>query len=193
MIKSSKKMNFSVLPNVISIIRIILTVPIVIALLKEQYLLTLVLFLVAGISDALDGWIAKHFSLQSRMGSILDPVADKVLLTCTFITLYWIEILPLWILMIIFVRDVIIIAGALGYFIGEESTESDLLEPSLISKVNTVLQITLVLYLLLIQLYIGIEGIQDMVLIIVATSTALSGADYGLLWVKKFILQETKK
>ncbi len=95
--------------------------------------------------------------------------------------------------MIIFVRDVIIIAGALGYFLGEEGSESDLLEPSLISKVNTVLQITLVLYLLLIQLYIGIDGIQDMVLIIVATSTVLSGADYGLLWVKKFILQESKK
>jgi cardiolipin synthase len=153
----------------------------------------LLLFLVAGISDALDGWIAKHFSLQSRLGSILDPVADKVLLTCTFITLYWIEILPLWLLMIIFVRDVIIIAGALGYFLGEENSGSGLLEPSLISKVNTVLQIALVLYLLLIQLYIGIDGIQDMVLIIVATSTVLSGADYGLLWVKRFILQETKK
>jgi cardiolipin synthase len=51
----------------------------------------------------------------------------------------------------------------------------------------------LVLYLLLIELYIGIDGIQEMVFIIVATSTALSGADYGLLWVKKFILQETKK
>ena len=68
------------LPNALSIIRIILTVPIVIALLKEQYLLTLLLFLVAGISDALDGWIAKQFSLQSRLGSILDPVADKVLI-----------------------------------------------------------------------------------------------------------------
>jgi len=186
-------MSFSILPNALSIIRIILTVPIIIALLKEQYLLTLLLFLVAGISDALDGWIAKHFSLQSRLGSILDPVADKVLLTCTFITLYWIEILPLWLLMIIFVRDVIIIAGALGYFLGEENSGSGLLEPSLISKVNTVLQIALVLYLLLIQLYIGIDGIQDMVLIIVATSTVLSGADYGLLWVKRFILQETKK
>ena len=181
------------LPNVLSIIRIILTVPIVIALLKEQYLLTLLLFLVAGVSDALDGWIAKQFSLQSRLGSILDPVADKVLLTFSFVALYWIEVLPLWLLMIIFVRDVIIIAGALGYFLGDENSESDLLEPSLISKVNTVLQIALVLYLLIIQIYVVIDGFQDMVFIIVATSTALSGADYGLLWVKKFILQESKK
>ena len=186
-------MSFSMLPNALSIIRIILTVPIVIALLKEQYLLTLLLFLVAGVSDALDGWIAKQFSLQSRLGSILDPVADKVLLTCSFVALYWIEVLPLWLLMIIFVRDVIIIAGALGYFLGDENSESDLLEPSLISKVNTVLQIALVLYLLIIQIYDGIDGFQDMVFIIVATSTALSGADYGLLWVKKFILQESKK
>jgi len=92
------------LPNALSIIRIILTVPIVIALLKEQYLLTMLLFLVAGITDALDGWIAKQFYLQSRLGSILDPVADKILLTCTFITLYWVGVLPLWLLMIIFVR-----------------------------------------------------------------------------------------
>ena len=95
--------------------------------------------------------------------------------------------------MIIFVRDVIIIAGALGYFLGDMSAESGLLEPSLISKVNTVLQISLVIYLLLIQFYIGIDGFQEMVFIIVATSTVLSGADYALLWVKKFILQETKK
>ena len=186
-------MSFSMLPNALSVIRIILTVPIVIALLKEQYLLTLLLFLLAGISDALDGWIAKQFSFQTRLGSILDPVADKVLLTCTFNALYWIEVMPLWLLMIIFVRDVIIIAGALGYFLGEMSAESDLLEPSLISKVNTVLQISLVLYLLLVQFYLSIDGFQDMIFIVVATSTALSGADYALLWVKKFILQETKK
>ena len=120
------------LPNALSIIRIILTVPIVIALLKEQYLLTLLLFLLAGITDALDGWIAKQFSFQSRLGSILDPMADKILLTCSFIALYWVEIMPLWLLMIIFVRDVIIVAGALGYFLGEISRDSDLLEPCLL-------------------------------------------------------------
>ena len=95
-------MSFSMLPNALSVIRIILTVPIVIALLKEQYLLTLLLFLVAGISDALDGWIAKQFSFQTRLGSLLDPVADKVLLTCTFIALYWVGRVPVWLLMIIF-------------------------------------------------------------------------------------------
>ena len=186
-------MGYSMLPNVLSVIRIILTVPVVIALLKGQYLLTLLLFLLAGISDALDGWIAKQFSFQTRLGSILDPMADKILLTCTFITLYWVGILPLWLLMLIFVRDVIIVAGALGYFLGEMTSDSELLQPTLISKFNTVLQIALVLFLLLIQIYVELSIFLEMVLIIVATSTGLSGADYMWLWIKKFILQESKK
>ena len=181
------------LPNALSIIRIILTVPIVIALLKGQYVLTVWLFLLAGVSDALDGWIAKQFSFQSRLGSILDPMADKILLTCTFLTLFWIEILPLWLLLLICVREIIIVAGALGYFLGEISGESDLLQPTLISKFNTVLQITLVLFLLLIQLAVEFAEWLEIVFIIVATSTALSGADYMWLWIKKFILQESKK
>ena len=186
-------MSYSMLPNALSVIRIILTVPVVIALLKEQYLLTLLLFLLAGISDALDGWIAKQFSFQTRLGSILDPMADKILLTCTFITLYWVGILPLWLLMLIFVRDVIIVAGALGYFLGEMNSDSELLQPTLISKFNTVLQIALVLFLLLIQIYVEFSIFLEMIFIIVATSTALSGADYMWLWTKKFILQESKK
>ena len=186
-------MSYSMLPNALSVIRIILTVPVVIALLKGQYVLTLLLFLLAGISDALDGWIAKQFSFQTRLGSILDPMADKILLTCTFITLYWVGILPLWLLMLIFVRDVIIVAGALGYFLGEITSDSELLQPTLISKFNTVLQIALVLFLLLIQIYVELSIFLEMVFIIVATSTGLSVADYMWLWIKKFILQESKK
>jgi len=181
------------LPNALSIIRIILTVPIVIALLKGQYVLTVWLFLLAGVTDALDGWIAKQFLFQSRLGSILDPMADKILLTCTFLTLYWVEILPLWLLILICAREIVIVAGALGYFLGEISGESGLLQPTLISKFNTVLQITLVVFLLLIQVAVEFAEWLEIVFIIVATSTALSGADYMWLWIKKFILQESKK
>jgi cardiolipin synthase len=96
-------------------------------------------------------------------------------------------------LLLICVRDVIIVAGALGYFLGEISEASDLLKPTLISKFNTVLQIALVLFLLLIQFTVEFDEWQEIVFIIVATSTALSGADYMWLWIKKFILQESKK
>ena len=136
-------MSFSMLPNALSILRIILTVPIVIALLKEQYFLVMVLFFSAGVTDALDGWLAKQYSLQSRLGSILDPMADKILLTCTFITLYWIAILPFWLLLLIFFRDLIIVAATVGYFLGQEESENERLQPTWISKLNTVLQIIL--------------------------------------------------
>ena len=108
-------------------------------------------------------------------------------------TLFWVGILPLWLLLLICVRDVIIVAGALGYFLGEISGSSGLLKPTLISKFNTVLQISLVLYLLLIQFTIEFDTWLEIVFIIVATSTALSGADYMWLWIKKFILQESKQ
>jgi cardiolipin synthase len=186
-------MSFAMLPNTLSILRIILTVPIVIAVLKEQYFLLLFLFTFAGITDALDGWIAKHYSLQSRLGSILDPTADKILLTCTFVSLYWVDLLPLWVLLIIFARDLIIVAAAVGYFLGEMTSESDLLEPSLISKFNTVLQILLVIYLILAQFHLELKIWLEIAFIIVATSTTLSGADYTWLWIRRFILQERNK
>jgi cardiolipin synthase len=109
------------------------------------------------------------------------------------VTLFWVGILPLWLLLLICARDVIIVAGALGYFLGEISGQSGFLKPTLISKFNTVLQIALVLFLLLIQLTIKFSESLEIVYIIVATSTALSGADYMWLWIKKFILQESKK
>ena len=120
-------------------------------------------------------------------------MADKILLTCTFLTLFWVGILPLWLLLLICAREIIIVAGALGYFLGEISGASGLLQPSLISKFNTVLQITLVVFLLLIQIAVEFSEWLEIVFIIVATSTALSGADYMWLWIKKFILQESKK
>jgi cardiolipin synthase len=186
-------MGFSMLPNALSILRIILTVPIVIALLKEQYFLVMILFFSAGVTDALDGWFAKQFSLQSRLGSILDPMADKILLTCTFITLYWIEILPLWLLLLVFFRDLIIVAATVGYFLGQEESENERLQPTWISKLNTVLQIILVLFVVLAQLQVSLIEWFEIAFIVVATSTALSGADYMWLWIRQFVLQETKK
>ena len=102
-------------------------------------------------------------------------------------------ILPLWLLLLIFVRDIIIVAGALGYFLGEVNESNELLKPTLISKFNTVLQIALILFLLVMQIYIELNTFKDMLYIVIATSTGLSGADYMWLWIKKFILQEAKK
>jgi Phosphatidylglycerophosphate synthase len=85
-------------------------------LLNHNYSLAIVLFFIAGVTDALDGWIAKRFSCQSRLGSILDPMADKLLLAGSFITLFVIGLLPLWLLILVFLRDVMIVAATVGYF-----------------------------------------------------------------------------
>ncbi|SMN10794.1 CDP-diacylglycerol--glycerol-3-phosphate 3-phosphatidyltransferase [uncultured Candidatus Thioglobus sp.] len=186
-------MGLSSLPNALSILRIILTVPIVLTLLNEQYFWAMVLFFIAGISDALDGWIAKRYSFQTRFGSILDPAADKLLLVSSFITLHIIGLLPLWLLALIFLRDLMIVSGTVGSFMSSEDSKNDLLTPSKLSKINTMLQITLVLFLVVSQLSSALSTWDTIFFIIVATSTVLSGADYIWIWIEKAIFQEKQK
>ncbi len=185
-------MNFSSVPNVLSILRIILTLPVVMTLLNHQYFLAMVLFFIAGITDALDGWIAKRYSFESRLGSILDPAADKLLLVSSFITLFVIGLLPMWLLILIFLRDLMIVSGTVGCFIGTGETKSELLSPSKLSKINTALQIALVLFLVVVQIYPIQEQWVTIAFIIIATSTVLSGADYVWIWMEKVISQERK-
>ena len=145
-------MNFSQLPNALTILRIILTVPIVYYLLKEQYTTALIILLIAGGTDSLDGWVAKRFNFQSRLGSILDPLADKILLISSFITLFVLNLIPVWLLIAIILRDVLIVAGTVGYIYALNEKEHKLLEPSNLSKLNTALQIALLLFLVIDQL-----------------------------------------
>jgi cardiolipin synthase len=186
-------MNFSSVPNALSILRIILTVPVVLTLLNHQYFLAIILFFVAGITDALDGWIAKRYGFQSRLGSILDPAADKLLLVSSFIVLYIIDLLPMWLLVLIFLRDVMIVSGAIGRFIGAGVSEKELLAPSKLSKINTALQILLVLFLVLTQIYPVLTSWTTAFFVIIATSTVLSGVDYVWIWIEKAISQEKNK
>ncbi len=186
-------MNISSLPNALSILRIILTVPVVLFLLNHEFSWAIMLFFIAGITDALDGWIAKRFSCQTRLGSILDPVADKLLLVSSFVTLHIIGFLPLWLLAFIFIRDLMIVSGTVGSFMGDSESENILLSPSKLSKFNTTLQITLVLFLAATGLYPSLSEWHTILFIIVATSTVLSGADYIWIWIEKAILQEKQK
>ena len=130
------------IPNVITILRIFLVIPVVWALLDGRYTLALWLFAVAGASDGLDGFLAKQFHWTSRLGAILDPLADKLLLVSTFVALGWQGLLPLWLVAVVLGRDVVIVAGAVAYHLLFGSFE---LHPTLISKVNTFCQILLVI------------------------------------------------
>ncbi|MCX4188170.1 CDP-alcohol phosphatidyltransferase family protein [Methylophaga sp. OBS4] len=176
-------MNRKDIPNLISIMRIVLVGPVVWALATEQYVLALILFAVAGISDGLDGFLAKHFHWESRLGSLLDPIADKLLLVASFATLTWLGLLPLWLLWLVLARDLIIISGGLVYHYCIGQFE---LTPLWSSKINTTLQIALVLLVLIQQQWL--QGLQLVVTIgiwLVVASVINSGTEYVLVWGKR--------
>lgn len=161
-------------------LRIVLVAPVVWALGTEQFALALILFAVAGISDGLDGFLAKHYHWESRLGSILDPIADKLLLVASFATLTWLGALPVWLLWLVIARDLIIIGGGLAYHYKVGQFD---LTPLWSSKINTTLQIALILLVIVQQQWF--EGLDQLVTIgiwLVVASVINSGTEYVLVW-----------
>ncbi len=130
------------IPNLITLIRIMITAPIAVALLHQRLLATLILFAIAALSDALDGFLARRFGWQSELGAILDPIADKLLLATVLISLTVLGLVPLWLMAAALARDAVIVAGAAAYrlFIGPLTAR-----PSMVSKLNTLCQAAFVL------------------------------------------------
>jgi cardiolipin synthase len=130
------------IPNLITLIRILAVAPITLCLMHHQLETTLALFALAAASDALDGFLAKRCGWQSVLGSILDPIADKLLLATVFIALAVLDLVPLWLMAAALARDMIIVAGAAAYrlIIGPLTAQ-----PSVASKINTLCQAVFVL------------------------------------------------
>ncbi len=129
------------LPNLISVIRILLIVPITFALVHDDLAKTLGLFAVAAVSDGADGLLAKRFGWQTELGAMLDPAADKLLLTTVFVTLALLGAIPIWLMVVAISRDLIIVLGALAYRIYCGPLQ---IRPTVISKLNTVGQLLFV-------------------------------------------------
>lgn len=175
-------MNRSDIPNIISIMRIILVVPTVMLLLDERYGQALILFAVAGASDGLDGYIAKRYHYVSRLGTILDPLADKLLLVCTYVALCWLDLLPVWLVITVIARDALIVSGGIAYhyLIGQYD-----MVPTLISKINTFTQIVLALAVVLSMSILPVSELQWFIgwmIYITLGTTLISGVDYVLTW-----------
>lgn len=168
------------IPNLLCVVRIVLTVPIAWAILDGRYPLALVLFFIAGVTDGLDGFLAKRFSWQSRLGGLLDPAADKLLLVTAFLTLWWAGYVPVWLLVAVIGRDLFIVSGA-GLYLWRVGPFQA--EPSMISKLNSFLQLLYVLFILS-WLVFGIPS-PAIVLAsgwIVLLTTVGSGLDYWFRW-----------
>ncbi|HFE32775.1 MAG TPA: CDP-alcohol phosphatidyltransferase family protein [Gammaproteobacteria bacterium] len=168
------------IPNIISALRILLVIPVVMLLLERQYGAALILFAIAGISDGVDGFLAKHFGWQSRLGSILDPLADKLLLVCSFLSLAWLGLIPLALVVAVMLRDLIIVLGAIALHYRYGRFE---MQPTRVSKVNTFFQIVLVLAVVFYHgEFAQIPWIVDSLVYIVWATTLISGANYVWIW-----------
>ncbi|MSO71563.1 MAG: CDP-alcohol phosphatidyltransferase family protein [Alphaproteobacteria bacterium] len=164
------------LPNIISFARL-LSAPFCIWLLViEAYGAAFVLFLLAGLTDALDGYLAKRLDLRSEFGAYLDAVADKLLLASVFVTLGWQGHLPLWIVILVIFRDFIIVGGCmLIHLVGGKLV----IRPTLSGKATAAAQVALAVAGLA-QLWLGIDDriVIDLLVWTVAAATVLSGAHY---------------
>lgn len=169
------------LPNLISLGRLLAVPLIVWLLLVEEWTAAFGLFVLAGLSDAVDGFIAKRFGAQSRLGRFLDPIADKTLLVSIYITLGVQGHVPTWLVILVVSRDTMIIGGALMLYIMNLRVDS---APLLISKVNTALQIALAALALagLAFAFEGWIGLVDLMVLAVAATTVASGAAYLVNW-----------
>lgn len=178
-------MNRSDIPNLISFLRIMMVVPIVVLLFREAYAAALLVFLIAAVSDGLDGYLAKRYGWTSRLGSIIDPIADKLLLVSCYVALGWLGHIPMWLTYVVVGRDIIILAGALAFhvLIGRYD-----MEPSWMSKVNTVAQ--LVLGLAVVLSLAGLPLSADVLgafVYVVLVTTLMSGVDYVWTWSRRAI------
>ncbi len=183
------------IPNIISILRILLVFPIAIQLYNEAWMSAFILFLIAGVSDGVDGFLARAFNWQSKLGSMLDPIADKLLLVVIFISLAYKGVIPVWLAALVVLRDIVIILGAMSY---HRLTRNLKMTPLFSSKVNTAFQITFVLAIIY---HLAIAPLSDTLLYMlqlgVTLTTLYSGISYVIRWSRhtiKFLAdQKTEK
>ena len=149
------------------------------------------LFVAAGLSDAIDGYIAKRFDQRSPLGALLDPVADKTLLVSMYVTLGIASHLPSWLVIVVVFRDLFIVGGFLLATVTSYPLDW---KPLVLSKLNTALQIILIAVLLA-KLGLGIRdfGIVDILIYIVGVTTILSGLGYIVRWMRGSGTAELKR
>jgi cardiolipin synthase len=184
-------MKISDLPNIITGFRIVLVFPIIWLIYQEDYRVTLILFIVAGISDAIDGFLARKFNWTSLIGSYLDPLADKMLLISLFILLTINGKTPAWLASIVVLRDIIILVGSISYYFMVKRSEG---KPLIVSKINTLFQ---VLYVTTILAKLGDIPIPEIIIntliIIVGITTSVSGLSYMFIWGKSLMMNRERK
>ncbi len=170
------------IPNLITILRFLLVPAVVLTMLQSRWGWAFTGFIVAGVSDAVDGFVARNFNQRSRLGAYLDPMADKVLLVSVFVVLGIIGELPLWLVVAAVSRDALIICAVLLSTVMGQPVE---MRPLLVSKANTAIQIVLaalVLGLLTFDLHLGL--LRAFLILLSGLLTVASAAAYLVAWLR---------
>jgi len=134
------------LPNIITVTRILLTPLFVIFLLRDMFGFALIVFTISSISDGLDGLLARYFDQRTEIGALLDPIADKLLMTASFVSLAVLNMVPPWLTVIVISRDILIALGFAVFAITNRQVE---IKPSLVSKCTTAAQLITIILILL--------------------------------------------
>lgn len=169
------------IPNVITLLRVVLIPFYIDLMIYDYYGPALVVLLVACVSDAADGLIARHTHTQTELGAFLDPMADKLLVVSSFITLAAIGRLPIWLVIIVVSRDVILVLGSfILYLMGHTL----IIRPSLIGKTTTVLQLSTVCLVMIMINYGGNWMLVPLIAWLTVAFTVASGAQYVMRGMK---------
>ena len=170
------------IPNLITLARLLAVPGLIFLLMNADWKSAAVLFFAAGISDGVDGFIARHWDQRSKLGAYLDPIADKLMLVSAFVVLAIMGELPPWLALMVVSRDVLIVAAVLLSSLLDHPIE---VRPIFVSKANTACQIALVV-LLLLQLGFGIgpDVLRIALVAAVAALTMLSAAAYLVMWLR---------
>jgi cardiolipin synthase len=172
------------LPNLVSLLRLFLIVPFLYCLQSHAYPAAFYLFLFAGITDSIDGWLARQFHCQTYLGRFIDPLADKLLITCSVVSLAMLHQLPWWLVLLIFSRDLTISVGVVVWYYCIEQSFN--FTPTKLSKMNTALQIILVGFCLINIAFFQLpNALISTCIFFTATTTTVTFLDYVWTWGQK--------
>ncbi|HWR73929.1 MAG TPA: CDP-diacylglycerol--glycerol-3-phosphate 3-phosphatidyltransferase [Nitrospirota bacterium] len=169
------------IPNAITLLRVVLIPFYIDLMIYGYYGQALVVFLAACVTDALDGLIARLMKTQTELGAFLDPMADKLLIISAFVTLVLIGRLPVWLVIIVVSRDVILVLGSLAlYLMGHKLV----IKPSIIGKTTTVLQLSVVSLMMILINYGTGWSLLPPLFWVTAVVTIVSGVQYVMRGMK---------
>jgi cardiolipin synthase len=171
------------LPNIICVLRMALVWPIAAALAEREYLIALAMFVVAGLSDGVDGYLAKRFNWTSELGKLLDPLADKLLLVTVFVESAWLGLAPWWLTSAVVARDVLIALGALAFRLVVGPLRG---RPTLSSKINTAMQLLYPVAMLVnAAMNFPPREVLDALALLVFMTTVFSGLNYMAVFTRR--------